>query len=412
MRGNNQNLGLIRYRLGQWDLAEENFRQSLRIARELGHRGGEAMALLALGLLSRRRRQVDRAEEHFQRALGLATDSGTERERLLAREFLGELALDRGNLREALEHLEPALTDARAMAPRGDLTGELETRFGQALLLTDRSDEAQAHLLQGAMLAEELGDRIEQSIAERSLARLDAMRGNLIGMESKLRAAASAFEQLGEVFELALTLSMWAEFLQLLPTSIRLRTPLEPIAEAARRASTLYRQLGLIAPAAETILSLARLESEREHYDQALALLELAEQWLAESHDSETEDRAVALRRDLEHQYVAVSLSTCNEFRALEEANRLFRETSDMDGVLAQAVKLAVEHAGGDRGFVAFSSAGRLDVVAQHGLGRDRARRVLRVIESVVGSRIAESGPLFSSPVTADPRFSFALTEA
>ena len=413
MRGHNQNLGLIRYRLGQWDLAEENFRQSLRIARELGHRGGEAMALLALGLLGRRRRQFDRAEENFQRALALATDSGTERERLLAREFLGELAIDRGDVTAALEHLEPALRDARAMAPRGDLTGELETRVGQALLLAGRADEAQAHLIQGAMLAEELGDRIEQSIADRSLARLDAMRGNTVGMEGKLRAAASAFEQLGEVFELALTLSAWGDFMQQLPTSARLRMPLEPVAEAARRASTLYRQLGLIGPAAETMLSLARLESEREHYDQALALLELAEQWLEESHDSETEDRAGALRRDLEHQYVAVSLSTCNEFRALEEANRLFRETSDMDGVLAQAVKLAVEHAGGDRGFVAFTSSGaRLDVVAQHGLGRDRARRILRVIEGLGGSRLAENGPLFSSRVTADPRLASALTDA
>ncbi len=103
---------------------------------------------------------------------------------------------------------------------------------------------------------------------------------------------------------------------------------------------------------------------------------------------------------------MAVSLSTCNEFRALEEANRLFRDTSDMDGLLAQTVKLAVEHAGGDRGFVAFSAVGgRLDVVAQHGLGRDRARRILRVLEGVVGDRIAESGPLFSSRVAADPRF-------
>src|SRR5204863_5243212 len=126
--------------------------------------------------------------------------SGTGRERLLAREFLRELAIDRGNIAGALAHLEPALDDARDMAPRGDLTGELETRVGQALMLADRGDEAQAHLLQGTMLAEELGDRIEQSIADRSLARLDAIRGNTVGMEAKLRAAASAFEQLGEVF--------------------------------------------------------------------------------------------------------------------------------------------------------------------------------------------------------------------
>src|SRR5215831_13601920 len=161
------------------------------------------------------------------------------------------------------------------------------------------------------------------------------------------------------------------------------------------------------------MLTLARLEAEREHYDQALGLLEQAEQWLAESGDASAGDRAVSLRRELERQYVAVSLSTCNEFRALEEANRLFRETSDMDGLLAQTVKLAVEHAGGDRGFVAFSNGGgRLDVVAQHGLGRDRARRILRVLEDVSGGRLGESGPLFSSRVVADPRFAAAMTDS
>src|SRR5439155_16001507 len=165
--------------------------------------------------------------------------------------------------------------------------------------------------------------------------------------------------------------------------------------------------------AAQSLLTLARLEAERERYDQALALLEQAESWLSESGDADTEGRAGALRRELERHYVAVSLSTCKEFRALEDANRLFRGTSGMDGLLAQTVKLAVENAGGDRGFVAFSSGGgRLDVVAQHGVGRDRARRILRVIEGVSGTRLAESGPLFSSRVTADPRFSSAVPDA
>ena len=175
----------------------------------------------------------------------------------------------------------------------------------------------------------------------------------------------------------------------------------------------MFRQLGVVPAAAEALLSLARLEAEREHYDQALALLEQAEQWIADVGDTETQGRAGALRREIERQYVAVSLSTCNEFRALEEANRLFRETADMDGLLAAIVKLAVEHSGGDRGFVAFSaSPGRLDVVAQHGLGRDRARRALRVLETVAGARFAESGPMFSSRVAADPRFGAALTDA
>jgi transcriptional regulator with GAF, ATPase, and Fis domain/tetratricopeptide (TPR) repeat protein len=413
MLSHNQNLGLIRYRLGQWDLAEENFHQAHRIAVEVGHQQSEAATLLALGMLARRRRQLDRAGDSFHRAAALATQVGAQRERLLAQEYLGELELDRGNGAAALALFEPALADARGRAPEGDMAAELEIRTGLAMLAVARPDDAQAHLLRGLTIAERIGDRIEVAIAERGLAQLEATRGNVSGLEAHVRAAAQSFESLSEVFELALTLASWGDALLLLPTSTRLRVSLEPVAEAGRRAATLYRQLGLPARAAEAVLTQARLEAEREHYDQALALLETAEQWLAESSDPETEDRANGLRRDLERQYVAVSLSTCNEFRALEEANRLFRETSDMDGVLAQTVRLAVENAGGDRGFVAFSAGGaRLDVVAQHGLGRERARRILRVIDGVVGNRIAESGPVFSSRVAADPRFSAALVEA
>ncbi len=413
MRGHNQNLGLIRYRLGQWDLAEENFRQSLKIGRETGHLQGEAAALLALGMLCRRRRQFDRADEHFRRAMALSTQVGAQRETLLAREFLAEVELDRGNGAGALALLEAALDDARQMAPQGDMVAELETRTGMALLQLGRADEAQRHLLNGSTLAEQIGDRIEQAIAERALARLDAMRGNVPGLEARLRVATQCFDELGEVYELAVSLLAWSEYLFLLPSSARLRMELDPITDATRRACTLFRQLGVSPLAAEAMLNLSRLEAEREHYDQALSILEQAERWLDESDDPETRDRAEALRRDLERQYVAVSLSTCNEFRALEEANRLFRETSDMDGVLSQAVRLAVEHAGGDRGFVAFTGGGsRLDVVAQHGLGRDRARRILKVIEGIFGTRIAESGPLFSSRVTADPRFHAAVVDA
>jgi transcriptional regulator with GAF, ATPase, and Fis domain/Tfp pilus assembly protein PilF len=413
MRGHNQNLGLIRYRLGQWDLAEENFRQSLKISLETGHVQGEAAALLALGLLARRRRQFEKAEEQFRHALELAQQTGAQREALLAREFLGELELDRGNAAQAVALLEPALEEAMRLAPQGDLSAELEIRLGMALLEVERIDEAKAHLLHGVALADSIGDRIEQAIAERALGRLEAASGNLAAMEIRIGAAAQCFEELGEVFELALTLLARGEALFLMPSSTRLRAPLEPVADASRRAAAMFRELGVLPLAAESMLTLARLEAEREHYDQALGLLEQAEQWLAESGDASAGDRAVSLRRELERQYVAVSLSTCNEFRALEEANRLFRETSDMDGLLAQTVKLAVEHAGGDRGFVAFSNGGgRLDVVAQHGLGRDRARRILRVLEEVAGDRLAESGPLFSSRVIADPRFATAMTDS
>ncbi len=413
MRGHHQNLGLIRYRLGQWDLAEEHFRQSLRISVEVGHTTSEAQALLALGMLARRRRQYERATEHFRRALELAAPANASREVQLAREFLAELELDRGAGVAALQLLEPALADALERAPQGDMAMELSTRIAHALQLVGRHDEARLHALRGLALAERLGDRIEYAIALRVMARLEALQGQAAAVDVRMREAAHIFEQLGETYELALTLASWGEYLALMPASVRMRHALEPIADGARRAAAQFRQLGVVSLAAEALLTLARLESERERFDQASSLLEQAEQWLTEDANPETEERAAALRREIERQYVAVSLSTCNEFRALEEANRLFRETSDMDGLLAQIVKLAVEHAGGDRGFLAFSAgAGRLDVVAQHGLGRDRARRIQRVLESAAGARFTENGPMFSSRVSADPRFAPALTEA
>ena len=413
MRAHHQNLGLIRYRLGQWELAEEHFRRSLRISREISHAPGEANALLALGMLARRRRQLDRAEDHHRRALDLAEASGARRESELAREFLAEVEIDRGNGPAALALLEPALEEARTQAPHGDMVMELTIRLGMALRVVGRNEEAHTQLARGLALAEAAGNRIEHSIALRELARLDAIRGHASSMETRLNAAAQVFEQLGELYELASTLAAWPEMLGAMTLSVRNRIALEPVADAARRAALIFRQLNVVPLAAESLLALARLESERERYDQALSLLDQAEQWLTECNDAEAEGRAVAVRREIERQYVAVSLSTCNEFRALEEANRLFRETSDVDGLLAQIVKLAVEHAGGDRGFVAFSAShGRLDVVAQHGLGRDRARRMLRVLESVAGSRLAENGPMFSSRVAADPRFAEALADA
>ncbi len=413
MRVHTQNLGLIHYNLGQWDLAEEHFRRSHQIARDLGHLQGEALALLALGRLARRRRQLEAAEEHLRRGMALAEQVEAWREKLLAREFLAELELDRGRPAAAVSLLEPALAEAVELAPRGDLTAEIEIRLGMALSQLARLDEARAHVVKGLALATQLGDRLEAAVAERVLARIEAQLGNVAGCETRIQSAVQTLEQLRETFELAVTLASWADGILLLPTGLRQRASLDQVAECSRRAAALFRELRVPGLAAEAMLSLARLETERERFDQALALLEQAEQWLFESGDAGTGDRAEALRREIERQYVAVSLSSCNEFRALEEANRLFRDTADMDGLLAQTVKLAVEHAGGDRGFVAFSTAGtRLEVVAQHALGRERARRILQLIDGVVGARITDGGPLFSSRVAADPRFSPALSGA
>src|SRR6185503_9776994 len=102
-----------------------------------------------------------------------------------AREFLGELALDRNDAASAVAIFEPALAEALELAPEGDVAAELHTRLGIGYLMLDRKDDAQRELLRGVVLSEQLGDRIEQAIAERALARLEATRGNAAALELK-----------------------------------------------------------------------------------------------------------------------------------------------------------------------------------------------------------------------------------
>jgi Nif-specific regulatory protein len=404
------NLGLVHYRTGQWDLADELFRHSLQIFTETGNHLGESQARLALGLIQARRRRYEQAEEWFRSGLHLAAQYAYRREHALAQEFLGELALERGAPGEAQPLLESALADMTAVAPDGDVVLELLSRLGRVYLAQGDPARAEECLHRAGLLAERLQDKLEAGAVERTLGRLAARRADPAALEQHMRAAVQGFEELGERYDLALSLLAWGEGVLELPTPARRRAMTESVADGLKRAATLFRQLDVLPFAAEAILVLARWEAERERYDQALALLEQAEGWLGESGGAGGEDRAAALRREVEQLYVKVSLSSCNEFRALEEANQLFRSAADMPGLLASTLRLAVENAGGDRGFVAFSGhGGRLDVVAQHGMGRDRARRILALVEQVLGPRLAESGPLFSSRVVADPRFARGL---
>ncbi len=220
MRPHNQNLGLIRYRLGQWDLAEENFRQALQISRDIGHPQGEAAraararhAGAAAAASSTAPTSTSAARSSWRRRSARSARS------LLAREFLAEIELDRGDAAEALALLEPALEEARSRRPQGDLVVELETRLGIALLAArSRRRRARApgcagRAVRAAGRPDRAGDRRARAGAARGDARQRA------GLEIKIRAAAQCFEELGEIYELARTLARWGELLLLLPAS-------------------------------------------------------------------------------------------------------------------------------------------------------------------------------------------------
>jgi transcriptional regulator with GAF, ATPase, and Fis domain len=404
------NLGILRYRLGEWDLAEECLLRARQITVETEDVAKQALVSLALGNLYRRRRQHSQSREAYRKARAQAEQGGLPRELVLADEFEAELDLEEGGTAAAVLRLERALGEARKLAPAGDLVAEVANRLGLAHLWEGRVDDAGKLGDEAYRITLRQGDRCEQAVATRLLGLVALARGDEAQATGPLGWAQRTFEELGERYELARTF-LWTGRVALGREAES--SAWETAPDGLKRATALFRELGVPALAAESALLRARWVARRGQPELALAEVEHALTWLREAGEPEAEARVAGVRREIEAQYVASSLSISNEFRALEEANRLFRDAVDLRSVLSSTVRLAVEHAGGDRGFAAFASGGgRLNVIAVHDLGLERARRVLAALERAAGRDLANGTPLFASRVAADPRFHADLSGA
>jgi transcriptional regulator with GAF, ATPase, and Fis domain len=404
------NIGILRYRLGEWDLAGECLLRARQIMVETEDTGGETLVTLALGNLMRRRRQFVPAREAFRAARALAEATKLPRELVLADEFEAELDMEEGGVAAAVLRLERALAEARRLAPAGDLVAEVANRLGLARLWEGDTEQAAKLGDESYRITVRQGDRCEQAVATRLLGLVALARGDEAAATEHLSWAQRTFEELGERYELARTF-LWAA--RAARERERQGAAWEAAPDGLKRATALFRELGVPALAAEAALLRALWVARRGQPEQALVEVEHALAWLREAGEPGAEARAAEVRGEIEAQYVASTLSVSHEFRALEEANRLFRDAGDVRSVLASTVRLAVEHAGGDRGFVAFGSGGgRLSVVAAHSLGTERARRILGVLERVAGRDLANGSPLFASRDAADPRFHADLAGA
>ncbi len=404
-----RNLGLMRYRLGELDLAIESFLRSLQIETEISERLGEVQTRLGLGRLYARRRQFDLAASEFDASAAILENHDFPREAALLLEFRGDAAADRGEYAEARSLLEDAMERAQKLAPEGDLAYEIGARLAPVELALGDLETARRTAARAEERAERAGDVSESAMARRASGLVSLARGDEEAALADLRSSQSTFEELGDRFELGRTFLRAAG--RALASNAAAGRLGDWAVENLKRAEALFRDLGIPALAAESAMALGRLVAGRGHVDQALAEIEHALAWLSEAGETDGESRVAELRSELETRSAASSVSTSNEFRALQEANDIFRSADDVHDVLARTVRLAVERAGGDRGFVAFASGGgRLEVVAHHNLGADRARKVLVSLERVLGRELIDGSPVFKSRIAADPRFSGELS--
>jgi DNA-binding NtrC family response regulator/tetratricopeptide (TPR) repeat protein len=209
---NYQNLAIVCYKQGQYELAAE------LLEKELALLGGQAdmkcRARIAMGNVKRLQGDFMDARKNLLEAFALAEEAGLVREQALALEFLGDVFRDEGQVQEAGRYYERSLVLARKLAPRGDLVMELMRREGECLDLAGRHDEA-LHLLNDALqLCREVGDRFETAITLRCLGVNATNLGRWSQGVDHLRSSLEALSALGARHECMLTRFHLAQVLQ------------------------------------------------------------------------------------------------------------------------------------------------------------------------------------------------------
>ena len=142
----------MRSMIGQFDEAREGFLQAIAIAKDVGNRLGEAVALGRLASIRDDDSDSQRVELDFEDALRIAEEVGSPRTKIRLHFLYGDWLLDRGHVDRAAHHF-------RAAAPMPDRKGHLQN--GPALgalgfLCAQRGQftEAETHFKSGAPLAQ------------------------------------------------------------------------------------------------------------------------------------------------------------------------------------------------------------------------------------------------------------------
>ncbi len=125
--------GVVSFRIGEHEQAQEFFEEQLRLAREAGSAQRELAALNNLGEVYAYSRAPSLAAEAFRDALALAEQIGDEAAQAVIRMNIGRVLLDKGSWEEALPVLQVALDGARAKR-RAITEAEALTQLGRATI--------------------------------------------------------------------------------------------------------------------------------------------------------------------------------------------------------------------------------------------------------------------------------------
>jgi tetratricopeptide (TPR) repeat protein len=231
-----EQLGYIESCRGNWDEAERLYRQCLEVETELGDRSGMASSWGVLGDIERNRGNWDEAERLYRQSLELRTELGDPSGMATSWGALGGIEQNRGNwdqaeiLYQQCLKVMTELGDRSGMATSWGVLGDIERNRGNW-------DEAERLYRQSLELRTELGDRSGMASSWGQLGYIEGNRGNWDEAERLYRQCLEVETDLGDRSGMA---SSWG----VLGDIERMRGNFDAAEQFKRQSFQLREQLG------------------------------------------------------------------------------------------------------------------------------------------------------------------------
>jgi len=165
-------IGVVHYRLEEWQKALEAFQRELQLWREAGNHVTETAATINnIGVIYAALGLADKSIESYEAALALRREAGDRKGVANTLDNLGSSYLNTGELDKALDYFNQALALYKELNIRGGIANALNN-IGGVHLSWDNYRKAAEYFEQALEMRRALGHRREEAIALNNLARV------------------------------------------------------------------------------------------------------------------------------------------------------------------------------------------------------------------------------------------------
>lgn len=279
-------LGNLAWFRGEYEVAEQRYREVLEIYREFGDRLRVAYTLHNLGNVRDAVGDVDAAEDHYRDALSIYREIGTRRDEADCLNNLGVLTETNGDFGAAREYYREALQLYRALGDRLGIAHTV-TNLGIVENKRGRPDAAEEYARQGLEAYRTAGDQRGIADTRGALGQAARRQGEFDVAEEQFRERLDLAREIDDAVGEAATHLGLAQL-------ARDRDDLEEAAELGSRALAQFCELGRPRDEAASRILLANVARLRGEFDAAEKHLRTARERSREAADAYREGRTLA----------------------------------------------------------------------------------------------------------------------